>query len=110
MTEAELTRLKNILCVGTVSSVNGRTARVEFKDKGKPYVSGPLVVLQNAPFIPAQSATQETEPRGGGSGDASFEKHTHEVKISPWLPYVGQMVLCAILPNGDGDGFVIGGM
>lgn len=110
--DADLKKLENIVRVGTVSSVDigSRTARVEFKDKGTAFVSGRLVVLQNQPFIPYYYVTQETEPRGGGSGDAAFESHTHELKILPWLPRVGQMVLCIMLPNGDGDGFVIGGM
>lgn len=35
--------------------------------------------------------------------------HTQEIKVYPWLPYIGQMVVCLFLPNGDGDGFIIGG-
>ena len=80
--ERELTILKNIVRVGSVSSVNTttKTARVAFADKqdpqGKPLVSGPLKVVQ------AQA----------------------------WLPIVGQFVLCLFLPNGESDGFVIGGI
>ena len=114
MSEAELLKLiNNIVRVGTVSSVDAgnRTARVEFTDKGpEPFVSGPLTVLNNAPFIPAQNTAQETQARGGGSGYALFESHTHEVIISPWLPSVGDFVLCLFAPNGGGDGFVIGGI
>lgn len=29
---------------------------------------------------------------------------------SMWLPHVGQLVLCLYLPNGESDGFVIGGI
>lgn len=74
----ELTALKNIVRTGWVSSVNAadRTARVTFQDKGETFVSGPLKVLKNSPFIPA----------------------------------AGDFVLCIYLPNGDGDGFVIGGI
>ncbi|WP_143145338.1 hypothetical protein [Tepidibacter thalassicus] len=32
------------------------------------------------------------------------------IKVYPWLPYVGQLVLCIYLPNGESDGFVIGGI
>ena len=32
------------------------------------------------------------------------------VTVYPWLPYVGQYVLCLFLPNGKGDGFVLGGI
>ena len=104
----EMTILKNIVRVGWVSSVNSgeRTARVTFEDKGTPFVSGPLKVLKNAPFIPGG----ETEAKSGGSGEAAFESHTHGLKISPWLPSPGDFVLCIYLPRDDGDGFVIGGV
>ena len=114
--ENELTILKNIVRIGTVSSVDGgnRTARVTFADKqdteGKPLISGPLKVIQNPPSIPGNSQTNQTQPQGGGSGEAAYESHTHGLVISPWLPYVGQFVLCIYLPNGESDGFVIGGI
>lgn len=108
----DITALKNIVRVGWVSSVNAadRTARVIFKDKGENFVSGSLKVLKNPPFIPAYGEPQQTEAKGGGSGAASFESHVHTVIISPWLPAAGDFVLCIYLPNGDGDGFVIGGI
>lgn len=28
---------------------------------------------------------------------------------SPWLPSVGDFVVCLYLPNGESDGFIIGG-
>jgi phage baseplate assembly protein gpV len=27
-----------------------------------------------------------------------------------WMPEVGQMVFCIMIPDGEGDGFVIGGI
>jgi hypothetical protein len=108
----DLTVLKNIVRIGWVSSVNAgdRTARVTFKDKGETFVSGALKIIKNAPFIPAKDVTQETEAASGGSGDAAFASHKHNVVIKPWLPNVGDFVLCIYLPDGDGDGFVIGGI
>lgn len=114
--ERDLTILKNIVRVGTVSSVDGasRTARVAFADKqgakGEPFISAPLKVMQNPPFIPGNGVIQETQPKSGGSGEAAFEEHAHGLTIRPWLPHVGQFVLCIFLPNGEGDGFVIGGI
>ncbi|MEA5057778.1 MAG: hypothetical protein VB047_09515 [Anaerotignum propionicum] len=104
--------LKNIVRVGWVSSVNAadRTARVKFEDKGETFVSGSLKVLKNTPFIPAAGEVQQTEAEAGGSDSATFESHTHKIKISPWLPSPGDFVLCVYLPNDDGDGFVIGGI
>ncbi|MBU5438285.1 hypothetical protein KQI42_09710 [Tissierella sp. MSJ-40] len=84
--------------VGTVSSVNteNRTARVNFVDKNN-LVSGPLKILRNPPFV----TVKETLVIEG--------EHGHEVTVSPWIPSVGDLVLCIYLPNGD-DGFVVGGI
>lgn len=38
---------------------------------------------------------------------------TDDLKIVqniPWIPVVGQWVLCIFKPGGDGDGFIIGGI
>ena len=103
---------KNIVRTGWVSSVNAadRTARVTFKDMGTTFVSGPLKVIKNPPFIPAKGAAQRTESESGGSGEAAFAAHSHAVKIAPWLPSPGDYVLCLYIPTDDGDGFVIGGI
>ena len=34
--------------------------------------------------------------------------HKHVITVYPWLPYIGQLVLCLYMPNGDGDGYVLG--
>lgn len=106
------TELENIIRTGWVSSVDipERTARVIFEDKGDTFVSGPLKVLKNPPWIPEYYAPYRTEYESGGSGDAAFESHKHDLKIKPWLPSVGDYVLCLLLPKGEGDGFVIGGI
>ena len=98
-----MTALNNIVRAGWVSSVDPatRTARVTFADKGQTLVSSPLKVLKSGPFIPQAGEVQQTEKEAG---------HTHKVIISPWLPLPGDFVLCIFLPNGDGDGFVIGGI
>ena len=104
--------LENIIRTGWVSSVDipERTARVIFEDKGDKFVSGPLKVLKNPPWIPEYYVPYGTEYESGGSGDAAFERHKHDLKIKPWLPSVGDYVLCLFLPKGEGDGFVIGGI
>lgn len=95
--------LKNIVRIGTVSTVNAanRTARVIFQDKAN-LVSGPLIVLKNQPSI----TVLETELTYG----IQTESHTHEIVITPWFPHVGQLVVCLYLPNGESDGFVLGGI
>lgn len=116
MNMQEMAALKNLVRVGTVSSldVGNRTARVSFADKqdteGKPLISGPLKVIQNPPFIPGYNIPNQTQPKGGGSGTAAYEEHAHDLIISPWLPYIGQFVVCLYLPNGESDGFVLGGI
>lgn len=109
----EITALRNIVRVGTVSSVNAadRTARVNFEDKNN-LVSGPLQILRNPPYVSVENVTLTygVEEAQGHTHTGKTEEHTHEVKISPWLPSVGDMVLCIYLPNGGSDGFVIGGV
>ena len=38
------------------------------------------------------------------------KKHRQTVTVYPWLPFVGQMVVCLFLPYGESDGFVLGGI
>ena len=38
------------------------------------------------------------------------KNHKHVMTVYPWLPYIGQFVLCLYLPNGESDGFVLGGI
>ena len=38
------------------------------------------------------------------------KSHKHVMTVYPWLPYIGQFVLCLYLPNGESDGFVLGGI
>lgn len=103
--------IRNLVRVGQVSTLNEgeRTAKVAFYDRGSKFVSGDLKILKNSSFIPAKGVPQRTEDESGGGGYAEFASHSHEVIISPWLPSVGDFVVCLYLGNG-GDGFVIGGI
>jgi len=77
-----LNNLENLIRAGKISSVNtaNMTARVTFHDK--PDVNGrPLI---SAPL-----------------------KYLNNTL---WLPEIGQNVLCIFLPNGKGDGVIIGGI
>ena len=176
----EAAALKNLVRVGTVSSVDPekRLVRVEFADKqavdGKPLISGTLKVLQNMPLISIEkwvmelgsenkysyTAEHNSHPRDLGLGESYVQKpyaelkdviqnekvimyektetisggspipntccgvspncplegviehklHRQTVTVYPWLPYIGQLVVCLYLPNGESDGFVIGGI
>ncbi len=120
--------------VGTVSSVDSdnRTARVIFADRAD-MVSANLKVLSNSPLITAAittdgtawsmtqtyasaprkevaTATYTQKPPDTIHGEQSVKGHSADVTVRAWLPYIGQTVVCLMIDNGDGDGFVIGGI
>ncbi len=107
-----LTALENMVRIGWVSSVDeqNRTARVRFDDKAETLVSGPLKILKTPPFIPSKHAPQRTAAQKGGTLQEAFASHSHAVTISPWLPDVGECVLCLYIPKENADGFIIGGI
>lgn len=82
--------------VGRVESVEGYKAKVRFR--GKSTTSCWLSVLNNT--------KEETRETSGGAGDAAFASHKHE--IERWTPKIGESVLCILIPNGNGQGFVVG--
>lgn len=100
---ADATELKNIVRLGTVMSVDKdkMTARVKFGDKGG-IVSSPLHILKRKVYV---TPTMEYENEGR---TATENAHYHEAYITPWVPDVNDMVLCVMMADGDGDGFVIG--
>ena len=83
--DSDMQELKDIVRVGIVSSVNagGMTAR--------------LKIVQNPPRAEIKIKS--------GSCPADCE-----VEIKPWIPTVGQWVLCLFKPDGEGDGFILGGI
>lgn len=94
---ADMTELKNIVRLGTVQSVNASkmTARVKFKDKGG-ITSGDLRIIKRPVYVvPAMES--------GAEGQTA--KTTLKTE---WTPGVNDMVLCIMVPDGDGDGFIIG--
>ena len=99
---ADMTELKNIVRLGTVQSVNASkmTARVKFKDKGG-ITSGDLRIIKRPVYVvPAMES--------GAEGQTAKVSHNHEAFVTEWTPGVNDMVLCIMVPDGDGDGFIIG--
>ncbi len=92
----EIQSLKNIVRVGIVSKVNSenKTARVQIPEQG--IVTSELKIVQNMPKI-------EIKNKDDTPSDCSVE-------IEQWLPQVGQWVVCLFYPDGDGDGFILGGI
>lgn len=106
--DGNLGALENLVRIGTVTSKNDakRTARVKFQDTGHP--SGELYVLASRPYINSYDEPQQTEYESGGSGEAAFASHKHDLVIKPWMPKINAVVLCLYLPVLNSDGFILG--
>ena len=102
MSDMDLTILKNLVRVGKVSSVNtsAGTARVYFEDKGG-MISGELIVLRRTPKVQVVSAKVDNE---------DGKNVNVQLSVKPWMPTVGEMVVCLYLPNSGEDGFILGGV
>lgn len=96
-----MNQIEDMIRIGKVNDIreNERMVRVFFEDTK--VMSGWLKVLKNSSFIPKKDASQETEAADG---------HTHGLVISPWMPNVGDAVLCLYMPVFGGDGYVLGGL
>ena len=100
---ADIVELKNMLRKGIVQSVDQATmkARVKFGDKGG-IVSGALhILVTHRVLVP-----NKTDKTGDKTKIANG--HKHEAYITEWLPEVGEMVLCLMIPDGDGEGYILG--
>jgi hypothetical protein len=129
--DTDMQELKDLVRIGVVSSVNKEqmTARVKIQEQG--IVTGDLRIVQNTPLITVQNKDGGTEwnykaeytgyDRDLGLGETYKEEYPdtivtdyagkeQTIKIYPWIPYIGQWVLCIFKPDGDGDGFIIGGI
>ena len=102
--------IEDIARGGKVTAVNNekRIAKVWFDDLE--IESDWLPVLITRDFIPDYDVPQRTEFEAGGSGDPAFASHKHNLIIKPWMPKVGEQVLCLYEPIRDGRGFVLGGI
>ena len=56
-----------------------------------------------------EGQTAKTELQYDYGGELKKKvSHYHEAFVSAWVPDVNDMVLCIMLPDGDGDGFIVG--
>ena len=90
------------------------TARVKFKDKGG-ITSGDLRIIKRPVYVVpamesgAEGQTAKTTLKYDYNGQMLKEvSHNHEAFVTEWTPGVNDMVLCIMVPDGDGDGFIIG--
>lgn len=93
--------------IGNVTAVNEgeMTARVQFPDTG--IVSDWLTIMRHKSRV---SDDGKTENASGGSGEAAFAAHKHEVKLKHWIPEVGDPVLCVYAEGFNSDGYILGGL
>ena len=83
-------------------------ARVYFPDDK--LTSDWIPVLINRDFIPDYKGQQRTENRAGGSGEAAFAGHNHDLTVKPYMPKVNEQVVCLFEPLRNGRGVVLGGV
>ena len=100
--------VENIVREGTVTAVDVHTRRARVKFQDLNIISDWLPVLSTPPFIPDYEGGQRTEFEAGGSGEAAFASHKHDLVIKPWLPSVNDTVLVVYLPLRSADGFILG--
>ena len=58
----------------------------------------------------APDVIKNETPGGEIKYAGEIREHKQTITVYPWLPYIGQLVICLYLPNGEGDGFVLGGL
>ena len=102
---ADVDDLTNIVRKGIVQSVDREKlkARVKFGDKGG-IISGEL-------YITARPVNVVPE-KGVKSGDKTSEEegHSHKAYVTDWVPKIGDMVICLMIPDADGEGYILGGV
>lgn len=112
---ADMTEMKNVIRIGKVQSVSAEkmTARVKFEDKGG-ITSGDLHIIKRPVYVipamesGAEGQTAKTELQYDVGDSLKKISHSHAAFVSSWLPDINDMVLCIMLPDGDGDGFIVG--
>ncbi|PWM64303.1 MAG: hypothetical protein DBX61_11820 [Clostridiales bacterium] len=83
--------------IGQVQNTNKekRQVRVFFAYVG--IMSGWLTVLQSPPAVTINDS--KTTP-----------VHNHAMDITPWMPKIGDNVLCLYVPGFNADGYVLGAL
>jgi hypothetical protein len=100
--------LKNLVRIGTVSTIDntGKKARVIFQDKDM--TSGWLFVLQHPGAVNIEENGEHTHSLSGGGSTDQNGDHGHDAAAAPWMPAVNDTVLVLYIPIFNGDGFILG--
>lgn len=93
--------------IGIVTKVNNEKmlARVKFEDKDN-LTSGELCIMRRPRHVIPQKAIYVDPPEEDKTKISG--NHEHKAWIDEWIPKVGAMVVCLIIPYGDGDGVILG--
>ena len=85
------------------------------KDVRGGITSGDLRIIKRPVYVVpamesgAEGQTAKTTLKYDYNGQMLKEvSHNHEAFVTEWTPGVNDMVLCIMVPDGDGDGFIIG--
>ena len=97
----------DIVRIGNVTAVDAGAMKVRVQFPDTDIISDWLPVLRHKPSV---SDDGKTENASGGSGEAAYAAHKHEVKLKHWMPQTGDAVLCLYLPGFNSDGYVLGGI
>lgn len=111
-----VTVFSQIVRVGKVTAVNydKRIARVKFPDLG--YTSDWIPVLISQDTTPDYKYTDpqwtefDTEDKEPQDGDTCYVPHKHKIIRKPYMPVIGDQVLCLYEPVRNGRGFILGGI
>ena len=111
-------QIEDIVREGKVTAVDEdkRIAKVWFDDLG--IESDWLPVLINRDRIGSdvkswkekQWTEFETEDKGPRAGDPDYVDHKHKIIRKPYMPVVGDQVLCIYETVRTGRGFILGGI
>lgn len=79
---------------------------------GESYTKAAPDVISNSKTIKYEKTEGIPQPAPSCplTGVIENKSHRQTVTVYPWLPYIGQLVLCIYLPVFNGDGFVLGGI
>lgn len=95
--DTDIQELKDIIRIGIVSKVDASNMTARVKIEEQEIITGDLQIVQNIPTVEIEVESESYQSEGN-------------FIVKPWIPKVGQWVLCIFRPDGEGDGFILGGI
>ncbi len=111
-------QMEDIVQLGTVTAVDEskRIAKVWFDALGiqsdwlPVLISGDRIGSDVKEWSETQWTEFETEDKGERTGDPDYVDHKHKIIRKPYMPVVGDQVLCIYETVRNGRGFILGGI